>query len=133
VLTPPPLNEDAQQTLFVDPRAPTARGDQRVPPEVLESSSADDGQTRVVDPRARTALHGQSTGDELTSFAGASTIGRPTSTIPAAINGPLQPGQAFGTRYQIIRTLGVGGMGAVYEAYDAELGVTVALKVIRPR
>ena len=56
-----------------------------------------------------------------------------SSRIPAsAVNGPLQPGQAFGSRYHIVRTLGIGGMGAVYEALDAELGVTVALKVIRP-
>ena len=41
-------------------------------------------------------------------------------------------GQAFGTRYHIIRELGVGGMGAVYQAWDAELGVAVAVKVIRP-
>jgi eukaryotic-like serine/threonine-protein kinase len=41
-------------------------------------------------------------------------------------------GQDFGSRYHIFRTLGVGGMGAVYQAWDAELGVAVALKVIRP-
>ena len=41
-------------------------------------------------------------------------------------------GQAFGTRYHIIKVLGVGGMGAVYQAWDAELGVSVAVKVIRP-
>jgi Flp pilus assembly protein TadD len=44
----------------------------------------------------------------------------------------LTPGAALGPRYQIIRLLGVGGMGAVYQAWDAELGVAVALKVIRP-
>src|SRR5437867_5281527 len=47
-------------------------------------------------------------------------------------NGPLEEGQAFGTRYHIIRALGIGGMGAVYQAWDAELGVAVAIKVIRP-
>ena len=41
-------------------------------------------------------------------------------------------GQAFGERYHIIRVLGIGGMGAVYHAWDAELGMAVALKVIRP-
>jgi predicted Ser/Thr protein kinase len=40
-------------------------------------------------------------------------------------------GQAFGPRYHIIKVLGVGGMGAVYQAWDAELSVAVALKVIR--
>ena len=44
----------------------------------------------------------------------------------------VAPGQPFGTRYHIIRELGAGGMGVVYQAWDAELGVTVALKVIRP-
>ena len=41
-------------------------------------------------------------------------------------------GSAFGARYHIIRLLGIGGMGAVYQAWDAELGVSVAIKVIRP-
>jgi serine/threonine protein kinase/tetratricopeptide (TPR) repeat protein len=44
----------------------------------------------------------------------------------------LAPGQNFGARYHIIRMLGVGGMGAVYHAWDGELGVAVALKVVRP-
>jgi serine/threonine protein kinase/tetratricopeptide (TPR) repeat protein len=142
VLTPPP-SDDGQtrfpsaedgETRFVDARAPTARGDQAVPPEVFEPPS-DGGQTRVVDPRAPTSLHESQSGDALTAFVGASTIGHAARASRSAVSGPqgpLQPGQAFGTRYQIIRTLGVGGMGAVYEAFDAELGVTVALKVIRP-
>jgi eukaryotic-like serine/threonine-protein kinase len=46
--------------------------------------------------------------------------------------GPLVPGQAFGPRYHIVKLLGLGGMGAVYQAWDAELSVLVALKVIRP-
>ena len=46
-------------------------------------------------------------------------------------SGPLASGQAFGPRYHIIKLLGAGGMGAVYQAWDAELGVAVAVKVIR--
>jgi eukaryotic-like serine/threonine-protein kinase len=55
-----------------------------------------------------------------------------TGAPAAAAGGPLVPGQNFGIRYHIIRILGVGGMGAVYQAWDEELGVAVALKVIRP-
>ena len=51
---------------------------------------------------------------------------------PYAEAGPLTTGQTFGSRYHIIRLLGVGGMGAVYQAWDGELGVAVAIKVIRP-
>jgi eukaryotic-like serine/threonine-protein kinase len=45
--------------------------------------------------------------------------------------GPLEPGQQFGPRYRILRLLGMGGMGAVYEVHDNELNESVALKVIK--
>ena len=47
--------------------------------------------------------------------------------------GPLGVGQDFGSRYHIIRLLGAGGMGAVYQAWDKILEVAVAVKVIRPQ
>ena len=46
-------------------------------------------------------------------------------------DGPLEVGQKFG-RYHIIKLLGLGGMGAVYRAWDEELGVAVAVKIVRP-
>ena len=54
------------------------------------------------------------------------------ASVPDPSHGPIEIGQAFGSRYHIIRVLGVGGMGAVYQAWDAELGVAVAVKVVRP-
>jgi serine/threonine protein kinase/tetratricopeptide (TPR) repeat protein len=62
----------------------------------------------------------------------ADTTGLPVSAGGKAPLGPLQIGQQFGARYHILKQLGIGGMGAVYQAWDAELEVAVALKVIRP-
>jgi eukaryotic-like serine/threonine-protein kinase len=58
------------------------------------------------------------------------TIGVSTGTT--GTSGPLAVGQNFGPRYHIIRCIGAGGMGAVYQAWDQELEVAVAVKVIRP-
>ena len=44
----------------------------------------------------------------------------------------LRPGDMLCERFRIVRAVGEGGMGQVFEAFDAELGVQVALKVIRP-
>ena len=63
------------------------------------------------------------------------TTGTPETPEPVveatSQHGPLKVGQSFGPRYHIIKLLGAGGMGAVYQAWDAELNVAVALKVIR--
>ena len=64
-----------------------------------------------------------------TSLGTSAPTGGDTLSIPTV--GPLRVGQAFGPRYHIIKLLGAGGMGAVYQAWDAELSVAVAVKVIR--
>jgi tetratricopeptide (TPR) repeat protein len=77
---------------------------------------------------ARTAVH-PVTGAGLND---PETILPPSS--PTGAGGPtrLVAGQTFGQRYQIIRLLGAGGMGAVYHVWDTELNLPLALKVIRP-
>jgi serine/threonine protein kinase/tetratricopeptide (TPR) repeat protein len=44
----------------------------------------------------------------------------------------LVPGSVLGGRYEILKTLGEGGMGSVFKAHDNEVDRIVALKVIRP-
>jgi len=96
------------------------------PPESIDAATAlglsggfEDGATNVV-------------GGALLDAADAATILPDVSAGSRVDRGPLVRGQAFGGRYHIIKELGVGGMGAVYQAFDTELGVAVAIKVIRP-
>src|SRR6476469_2008880 len=91
--------------------------------------------TVVVAPASSRVAAGWTAADQTT--AGPAPLGADDVTIGAGKprardTGPLAPGQTFGPRYHIIRLLGAGGMGAVYQAWDAELGVAVAIKVIRP-
>ncbi|HKY33785.1 MAG TPA: protein kinase [Candidatus Polarisedimenticolia bacterium] len=43
----------------------------------------------------------------------------------------IVPGVVIADRYEIVRELGVGGMGRIYQALDRELDEPVALKVLR--
>lgn len=65
----------------------------------------------------------------------------PASASPASAIHPIfssigatvfHEGDVLGGRYEILKLLGMGGMGAVYKARDREVERIVALKVIRP-
>ena len=68
--------------------------------------------------------------DECPSCRGALEVLLPLEQAAPSTPVPAEKLQSFG-RYQVLRQVGQGAMGAVYEALDGELERKVALKVIR--
>ncbi|HWZ43088.1 MAG TPA: protein kinase [Candidatus Saccharimonadales bacterium] len=64
--------------------------------------------------------------DEMSGFLEGSAPG-----VPAGPEDALKHGDRLAGRYDIVKFLGSGGMGEVYEGHDIELGERIALKVIR--
>ena len=146
--TPPPTGSTTplDQTMITGPSAPQAESDTGtdlppvesdatifVIPNVGEkttfSAPADADRTMFVPAAGRPKTAPRS--EPPKAYASPTTPSDRPESEPSQ-DGPLSIGQSFGTRYHIIRVLGVGGMGAVYQAWDAELGVAVAIKVVRP-
>jgi eukaryotic-like serine/threonine-protein kinase len=46
---------------------------------------------------------------------------------------PVEPGEELASRYEVLRPLGEGGMGSVFEVLDRELDESVALKLLHPQ
>src|ERR1700687_3075558 len=103
---------------FSDPDSPT----------IAPGSSSDAG--GIV---TKTSGESSSPSSSAATIADASPL--PGSPVPAeglSSTTFFAPGTLLGARYRVLRILGQGGMGAVYQARDQELDRTIALKVIRP-
>ncbi|MBX7218881.1 MAG: SUMF1/EgtB/PvdO family nonheme iron enzyme [Blastocatellia bacterium] len=80
-------------------------------------------------------LQGQQGGiNETIAVAGASgpataPVGRQTQAVKGS-DGDLAIGETFQGKYQIVKLLGVGGMGRVYKALHVDLDTMVAIKLL---
>ncbi|NVB78397.1 MAG: serine/threonine protein kinase, partial [Kofleriaceae bacterium] len=77
------------------------------------------------------AVRGRALATDAGALGKASDVGAGLAAEPSEPRDALPVGAMIG-RYRVRQLLGAGGMGRVYEAYDAELDRAIALKVLRP-
>jgi serine/threonine-protein kinase len=85
------------------------------------------------------ALLGSGPQGPLASGAASTSAPSGTSPAPPVVTPPSSPearlrrGEVIDGRYRLRRLIGVGGMGAVYEAEHVSIGKRVALKILHPQ
>jgi eukaryotic-like serine/threonine-protein kinase len=130
--TPPPASAEA--ATHIGAPAVDDEGGTQLPTDLGLAAA-------FVDPDVTRAPTSPITDEDETNLGGAAALasGRARATTrPGPTLGGFGEvatdlvGRDLGHRYHIIKLLGAGGMGAVYQAWDAELGVAVALKTVRP-